>query len=190
MGGTLPVLTRAFTATDRGRLRASLGCLYGLNTLGACVGTAVAGFFLIEYVGIRAGLWGTAALNLAIGAIALRLPDPSGAPTPTALERDPGVAETSRSLRTLALTLLAFTAFASLLDEIAWTRILVMVVGGSTYAFTLVLLCFLLGIGIGSSLVARRRVTPGETAASAALAQGVTAAGAAIILIFFSLLPA
>ena len=193
MGGTLPVLTRAFTATDRGRLRASLGRLYGLNTLGACVGTALAGFFLIEFVGIRASLWGTALVNLVIGFVALRLPDPA----PAAAEPPPRVAEerstsfvTPPALRTLAIILLVLTAFASLLDEIAWTRILVMVVGSSTYAFTLVLLCFLLGIGIGSSLVARSRVSAGETAASAALAQGVTAAGAALILVFFSLLPA
>src|SRR2546422_734392 len=51
MGGPLPVLTRAFTA-DRAELQHSLGLLYGLNTLGAVVGTALAGFFLIEYVGV------------------------------------------------------------------------------------------------------------------------------------------
>src|SRR5438034_1914427 len=60
MGGTLPVLTRAFTA-DRAELQRSLGLLYGLNTLGAVVGTALAGFFLIEYVGVRARLWAGAA---------------------------------------------------------------------------------------------------------------------------------
>lgn len=188
MGGTLPVLTRAFTATDRGRLRASLGRLYGLNTLGACAGTALAGFFLIEYVGIRASLWGTALVNLIIGFVALRLPDPSHVEGPAPIAEQPIVV--SQSLRSAAIVLLALTAFASLLDEIAWTRILVMVVGGSTYAFTLVLLCFLLGIGLGSALVARRRAPAMETAASAALAQGVTAAGAAIILVCFSLLPA
>lgn len=188
MGGTLPVLTRAFTATDRGRLRASLGRLYGLNTLGACAGTALAGFFLIEHVGIRFSLLGTALVNLVIGFVALRLPDPSPVESPAPIAEPPvGV---SGSLRSAALVLLTLTAFASLLDEIAWTRILVMVVGGSTYAFTLVLLCFLLGIGLGSALVARRRASGVETAASAAFAQGVTAAGAAFILVFFSLLPA
>ena len=188
MGGTLPVLTRAFTAADRGRLRASLGRLYGLNTLGACVGTAIAGFILIEFVGIRVSLWATAIVNLAIGAVALRLPDP--APAPAESDAAPPLYSTRPALRSLAIVLLALTAFASLLDEIAWTRILVMVVGGSTYAFTLVLLCFLLGIGIGSSLVARHRAAAGEAAASAAFAQGVTAAGAAIILFFFNWLPA
>ena len=198
MGGTLPVLTRAFSAADRGRLRASLGRLYGINTLGAVIGTALAGFVLIEHVGIRLSLLGTAITNIAIGLIALRLPDPGGSPDPG---RKPGVEEGKSSsdavpvdvpvlLRRLALVLLAATAFVSLLDEIAWTRVLVMVVGGSTYAFTLVLLCFLLGIGLGSALVARRSASPADTAASAAFAQGITAAGAALMIAFFSALPA
>src|SRR5262245_28542333 len=54
MGGTLPALTRAFTGTDRVGMRAALSRLYGLNTLGAMTGTALAGFVLIEHAGIRA----------------------------------------------------------------------------------------------------------------------------------------
>ncbi|PYO36975.1 MAG: hypothetical protein DMD74_02635 [Gemmatimonadetes bacterium] len=54
MGGTLPVLTRALTGTDRAALKRWLGRLYALNTLGAVVGAALAGFVLIEHVGIRA----------------------------------------------------------------------------------------------------------------------------------------
>ena len=73
MGGTLPVLTRALMGEDRGLLKPSLGRLYGLNTLGAMTGTTLAGFFLIEFVGVRASLWATAAINLAIGAAAIRL---------------------------------------------------------------------------------------------------------------------
>src|SRR5207244_764473 len=137
---------------ERDRLQTSLGRLYALNTLGAVVGAALAGFFLIERVGTRPSLYATAALNLTLGAAALALArplDPSpAAPAPTARPSD-------RTQR-VALALLAVTAFASLLDEIAWTRVLVMVVGGSTYAFTLVLLAFLLGIGLGSAIVARR----------------------------------
>src|SRR5436190_248881 len=163
MGGTLPVLTRAFTGADRAELQHSLGRLYGLNTLGAVVGTALAGFFLIEWVGIRASLWGTAVVNLCIGVVALRLPDPqTGAQgVATDLGREPGEAP-AQALRRAALVLLAVTAFASLLDEIAWTRVLVMIVGGSTYAFTLVLLVFLLGIGAGSAVVARRGADVGR----------------------------
>ena len=196
MGGTLPVLTRAFMGSERRELKPSLGRLYGLNTLGAVAGTALAGFFLIEYVGIRASLWATAALNVALGAIALRLSDPRPfaqgepdsrySPDPG---RKPGEHPSSTALRRTALALLAITAFASLLDEIAWTRVLVMIVGGSAYAFTLVLLVFLLGIGIGSALVARRGAAASDATADAAVAQSVTAAGAGLLFVLFGVLP-
>src|SRR6266704_4116728 len=198
MGGTLPVLTRAFMGRDRNELRRSLGLLYGVNTLGAVVGTALAGFFLVEYVGIRASLWGTAAVNLALGTLALWLQPWAFAGGQTELVgasgvpdagREPGEPPGSDLLRRPALVLLGITAFASLLDEIAWTRVLVMVVGGSTYAFTLVLLVFLLGIGLGSGLVARRGAARPATAADAALAQGIAGAGAALLLPFFAALP-
>lgn len=187
MGGTLPVLTRAFMGDDRARLRAALGGLYGLNTLGAVVGTGLAGFFLIEALGIRTSLWITAAANLALGAAGILMARPL---PPAATPAEPAAQGVVRDpLRVAALVLLAVTAFASLLNEIAWTRVLVMIVGGSTYAFTLILLVFLLGIGLGSSFLVGRNAPPRETAASAALAQGITAAGAALLFVFFNWLP-
>ena len=188
MGATLPVLTRAFTGDDRARLKPSLGRLYGLNTLGAVVGTALAGFFLIEFVGVRASLWLTAAMSLGIGAIALWLGRSQSLTDPG---RQPGEQKNPPRdlIHNLALILLGITAFASLLNEIAWTRVLVMVVGGSTYAFTLVLVVFLLGIGLGSVIVARRSGPRADTAAGAALAQGLTGVGAAGLFVFFGLLP-
>ncbi len=185
MGGTLPALTRAFMGLERDRLRPSLSRLYGLNTLGAVVGTALAGFFLIEHVGIRASLWATATVNLALGVTALALAQRSDPSLPAAPRREPGGRGT---VRTVALVILAVAAFASLLDEIAWTRVLVMVVGASTYAFSLVLLVFLLGIGLGSALLAWRSPSFAPLA-DAGLAQGITAAGAASLLVFFSALP-
>src|SRR5256714_2450694 len=185
MGGTLPALTKGFMGVERDRLQTSLGRLYALNTLGAVVGTALAGFVLIERVGIHPSLYATAALNLTLGAAALALArplDPSPAvPPPTRRAPD--------RTRRVAVALLAVTAFASLLDEIAWTRVLVMVVGGSTYAFTLVLLVFLLGIGLGSAIVARRSPAGLPPVADAALAQGIAGAGAALLLAFFAALP-
>jgi spermidine synthase len=185
MGGTLPVLTRAFMGVERDELRPSLARLYGLNTLGAVLGTGLAGFLLIEFVGITASLWGTAAVNVAIGMAALRLPALTTEPERTVGSFDPR----SPLLRRVALVLVTLTAFASLLDEIAWTRVLVMVIGGSTYAFTWVLLVFLLGIGLGSAFVARRGAGRPVNPADAGLAQGITGAGAALLLLFFAALP-
>ncbi len=187
MGGTLPVLTRALMGDDRSLLKPSLGRLYGLNTIGAMTGTALAGFFLIEFVGVRASLWGTAALNLAIGVAAIALGKQQAPAAPAQPGPEPIPARDH--LHTVALILLGLTAFASLLNEIAWTRVLVMIVGGSTYAFTLVLLVFLLGIGLGSVIVARRSMPRHDTAAGAALAQGITGVGAAALFLFFGFLP-
>lgn len=192
MGGTLPVLTRALMGQDRALLRPSLGRLYGLNTLGAMVGTALAGFVLIEFVGVRGSLWATAALNLAIGFAAIRF-GRSGDAVPLEpptraenLHQPPPILD---HLHILALVLLALTAFASLLDEIAWTRLLVMIVGGSTYAFSLILLMFLMGIGLGSVIVARASTQRGDTALAAGLAQGLTGVGAAALFLLLGLLP-
>src|SRR5258705_5946680 len=191
MGGTLPVLTRALMGEDRGLLKPSLGRLYGLNTLGAMTGTALAGFFLIEFVGVRASLWATAALNLAIGVIAIRfgrrqVPVQASQSSNEHLHQPP---PTSTALHNLALALLALTAFASVLNEVAWTRVLIMIVGGSTYAFPLILFVFLLGIGWGSIIVARRSAPPAETAATAGLAQGIAGVGAAALFVFFGFVP-
>jgi spermidine synthase len=190
MGGTLPVLTRALMGDDRALLKPSLGRLYGLNTLGAMTGTALAGFFLIEFVGVRASLFLTAALNLAIGFAAIRYGREQAVVSSLPNQDDfDGPPPPSTDLHRLALVLLALTAFASLLNEIAWTRVLVMIVGGSTYAFTLILFVFLLGIGLGSVIVARRSLPPTETAAAAGVAQGITAMGAALLFLFFGFLP-
>src|SRR5262245_56968970 len=173
MGGTLPILTRAFMGDDRARLRAALGGLYGLNTLGAVVGTGLAGFFLIEALGIRTSLWITAAANLALGVAGIYLARPLEATPPPSPATEPAPVGAPDPIQVTAMVLLAVTAFASLLNEIAWTRVLVMIVGGSTYAFTLILLVFLLGIGLGSAFFVGRHAPPRETAASAALAQGI-----------------
>jgi len=191
MGATLPIMTRAFMGDDRERLKPELGKLYGINTLGAVVGTGLAGFVLIESIGIRLSLWMTAAVNIGLGLAAIAVTR-SLAPLAPAPPRAPGAdagGGPDALLRRAALVLLGLTAFASLLDEIAWTRVLVMIVGGSTYAFTLILLVFLLGIGIGSAIVARRSTAPAETAVTAALAQGVTVAGAAVLFLVFNALP-
>src|SRR5438105_12481646 len=115
MGGTLPALTRAFTGDDRSLLKPSLGRLYGLNTLGAMTGTALAGFFLIEFVGVRYSLWATAAINLAIGIAAIKLGQEKSISDPGRQPGDEQVSIASDHLRKLALVLLGVTAFAALL---------------------------------------------------------------------------
>ncbi len=191
MGGTLPVLTRAFARDRSGELRRELALFYGLNTVGGVLGCLGAGYLLIEFWGLRTSLLATGAVNVALGVAALalsRLPAPeSGAPVAAAepvFTPDPGAAT-----RRLATWLIGITAFASLLYEIAWTRTLILVVGSSTYAFTTILACFLLGIGLGSLIAMGRGRTPGELLVRAALIQGAIALLASFLFPFFRALP-
>src|SRR5688572_23092561 len=55
------------------------------------------------------------------------------------------------------------SGFAALVNEVAWTRVLSLVVGPTTYAFTLMLTSMITGIGLGAALggrlCARRNIT-------------------------------
>src|SRR3989442_524405 len=126
---------------------------------------------------------------VALGVVALPLSPAQPADPgrqPGELGSRPGDRARWDALRILALALLGLTAFAALLDEIAWTRVLVMIVGGSTYAFTLVLLTFLLGIGLGSAFVARVGAAARHVnAASACAAVEIADAVAAMLFLLF-----
>jgi spermidine synthase len=50
---------------------------------------------------------------------------------------------------------LALGGFASMVDEVVWTRLLSLAVGSSVYAFSLILAAFITGLGLGSLIVSR-----------------------------------
>ena len=191
MGGTLPILTRAFAGDRSEELRGELALFYGLNTVGGVAGCVLAGYVLIEFVGLRASLLATAALNLALGAAALllaRAPEP--AVPARAVESEPVFTpDPGPTTRRLATVLIGCTALASLLYEIAWTRALILVIGSSTYAFTTILACFLLGIGLGSLIAVGRGRPPRDLLLRAAAVQGGIAVLASLLFPFFRTLP-
>src|SRR5262249_3143078 len=57
----------------------------------------------------------------------------------------------------LTLWALGLSGAVSMVYEVAWTRALAQVIGSSTYAFTAMLVAFLLGIAGGAALYARFR---------------------------------
>jgi predicted membrane-bound spermidine synthase len=73
MGGTLPLLTRAFAGARLDQFRRQLALFYGINTLGGVAGCTLAGYVLIEYVGLRGTLLAVGTVNLVLGAAALML---------------------------------------------------------------------------------------------------------------------
>ncbi len=78
MGATLPILVR-YVTLQGGALGRSVGQLYGINTLGAVVGTVGAGFVLIPALGLLHTTWLAAGLNIGIGIMAVLLLGQAGA---------------------------------------------------------------------------------------------------------------
>lgn len=146
MGATLPLLGR-FVTTRFGAAGGRIGQLYGINTAGAVVGIAVAGFFLLPEL----GLWGTTVIaalgNLGLGTAALLLARSYGEEAPPVVEHDlRGLPP--RDLQPV-LIVAALQGFAALLYEVSWFRLMALLLGGSTYAFSVMLLAFLIGIAGG-----------------------------------------
>src|SRR6478672_109926 len=120
MGATLPTLTRHL-ARDAS-LSGAFSRLYAANTIGAIVGTTLAGFILIELLGLSGALAVGAACSLVAGLAALALDrlrtDPT---TPTAAEPvvtpEPAVPATTAPRRPaprLALTVAFISGLTSL----------------------------------------------------------------------------
>ncbi|WP_240359339.1 fused MFS/spermidine synthase [Pyxidicoccus trucidator] len=153
MGGTLPALVRHFASSLAGVQR-ELARLYAVNSLGAATGVFIAGTKLVPAVGLAASAQGAAALNvlLALAALALaRQHPPTLAPGQSAPDVD-GTADVvyPRAAVRAALVGVALSGFTSMLYQVTWIRLLSIVLGASTYAFTLILTAFILGIGLGS----------------------------------------
>ncbi|MEE3328250.1 MAG: fused MFS/spermidine synthase [Myxococcota bacterium] len=168
MGGTLPVITRLLVRQDD-QFGVRLSWLYGSNTLGAVVGTLLAGFILIPTIGVWNSQLAAVAFNLAIGILALLI-DRQLEPLQTEEEEEESaepslpVLPEERPILTLVFWGTAVSGFASLSLEVLWTRGISLAVGSSTYSFSIMLAAFLIGIGLGSwlhALVPLRRISLG-----------------------------
>ncbi len=160
MGGTLPILSKFVTRREE-RIGVSVGSLYAVNTFGAVIGTAVTGFLLLPVLGTRNSIMLAATLNLAIGltSVFLARKEPRAVvsgrkPEGEAVSGTGSVVPMPAEAR-LLLWIIAGTGFVALMYEIAWTRVLSLIIGSSVYAFTIMLTTFLVGLAVGAIIVAR-----------------------------------
>ncbi|MCE9595626.1 MAG: fused MFS/spermidine synthase [Planctomycetes bacterium] len=158
MGGTLPLLARFLVARVDGTRPAVAG-LYAINNLGAVLGVGLAGFWTLAAFGILPSLAAAAAMNVLAGFLALRANARASAQVPEA----PAESTTSEAHFTptqYAVTLAALFAcgFSAMGYEVLFTRVIALSFGSTTYSFTVMLMSFVTGIGIGSAIVSKLRV--------------------------------
>ena len=163
MGATLPMIVAAIRRYGATAPR-MISRFYGLNLVGAIAGTLVGGFLLLPALGMRATTWVAAATNLLIGIAALiasRQPFPTDSSKDNANNQrtDDSRADSGSTDRALWFGCAFASGFVTIGMQVVWSRILSMIIGSSTYAFTMVLALFLTGLAIGAWLVAFRKHT-------------------------------
>lgn len=153
MGATLPVLTRYYANQERDAARGG-GLLYGINTVGAFCGTIAAGFLLLPALGLMKTIYSVALANLILGGCAILLSraseKPQGLWMDRAIRQSP--IEAPSSGRRFILMAIFFTGFAAMAVQVVWTRVLILVIGGSAFAFSIVLATFLAALGLGAAV--------------------------------------
>ena len=154
MGGTLPVLSRAYVRHAR-RLGKEVAGLYSANNFGAFVGCMLAGYVCLEFLGLSGTLRLAAGLNLLVVVVSLALALRLRAPEPEPEEA--GAEEPSRlpGAVKVALWVFGIEGFTSLAYQIAWTRLLIFFIEANIYAITAIVATFLVGLSLGAFLVRR-----------------------------------
>lgn len=188
MGATLPLLARHVTR-DHALRGMRIATLYSVNTFGAVTGCALSGFVLLPALGYTRATIVAAALNAAIGVLALIL---SRRELPMAPTEDEPTSEESLTPSSNAIPiLLAFTlsGFCTLALEVLWTRLLAIVFLGTTYAFTTMLTTMLCGIALGSAAVARFVDRSKDPRTYLGIVQWLAGVACVVTLIIFRFLP-
>jgi len=153
MGATLPAISRRLESTPMGV--SWLGFFYGGNIAGAVFGCLLAGFYLLRVHDMAVATYVAAFINFSVAMLGLGLDSqlPQDEPVSSAVPPTQTVEPVTGSpLRKLVYLTIALSGFTALGAEVVWTRLLSLLLGGTVYAFSVILAVFLTGLGIGSSV--------------------------------------
>lgn len=158
MGATLPFLTQGLSLkfVDAGRTHA---VIYAVNTLGACAGALLAGFFMIKSLGLESSMYLTGLSNLVLGVLAIALSrnlphvESRKAGGAEALETEPGKERTTSKL--MIYTVAGLSGYLLIGLESYVIRLFAMTTDGSAHAFPTVVCAFILAIGIGAYIAGK-----------------------------------
>ena len=155
MGATLPVLAAVLVRSPETDSN-SVTRLYACNLAGAILGTLAAGFVLLPAFGVRSTIAVAAVINVLVGVIAIVLQRRTN---PTGDYRQPAVNPENLADPVAGkfwFFAAAMSGFVTISTQVSWTRILTMIIGSSTYAFSIVVALFLIGLALGAWLVTRK----------------------------------
>ena len=156
LGTTFPLIGTAIVRMDQQHASSTLGMLYFTNSIGTAIGVLVSVFYLIGLLGLPGTVFTAGLINIFIafviwsycrlGSILATTEAISPATTHSSIQFD------ARWLAGIAL----LTGLASFFYEIAWIRMLSLVLGSSMQAFELMLSAFITGLAFGGLWIRNR----------------------------------
>lgn len=191
MGATLPALTK-FVTRSLGELRGKVAALYAINSTGAVAGVVVADWWLVPSLGLESTVHAGAAISLVIGLVAFVTSQITGESDVVLVKAAPveesGEERFSPTELRLAIVAIGISGFVAMLYEVIWTRLIALMVGSSTHAYSIMLATFIAGISSGGWIIYRWR---GKTGTLRVFAWAEIALGASLLLSvwFYDLVP-
>jgi len=155
MGVSLPLLAKALTRDVR-EAAATIGRLYGINTLGAAVGALITTWILLPQFGLEQTLKVGASLNFGCaGALALLIvairKQPDARPVMAEVNSSsPATAASAGFTFGTWLLLYVLSGFIALSLEILWLRLLTVMLKCTAFTFGTMLTIYLGGLSLGA----------------------------------------
>lgn len=191
MGATLPALTR-FVTRSLGELRGKVAALYAINSTGAVAGVVIADWWLVPSLGLEPTVYAGAAISLVIGLVAFVTSQVAGESDWVLVKETPteesNVERFSPVELRLGIAAIGVSGFVAMLYEVVWTRLIALMVGSSTHAYSIMLATFIAGISSGGWIIYRWR---GKTGTLRVFAWAEIALGASLLVSvwFYDLVP-
>lgn len=176
MGATFPPAVADLVRHLRHDHPGTLARLYAANTFGAFLGALGGGLWLRPALGTQGTLWAASGLSLAAGLLAWTLGPSVARTAPAATPAPPEEPEAPGGgiARGVVYGVYALSGFTALAYEVLLHRMASLWIGGSSFAFAMVLAVFLLGLSTGAALAPRaRRLAGSDFGLLAALQGGV-----------------
>ena len=156
LGMTFPLMSAGFIRLFPEHPGRALAVLYFCNSLGAAIGILVSGFYLMTLIGLPGTIFLAGLINVTLAAVVWILFRQSHTVVTPPQTQTPSSSEQLTPYLRIILGVALATGLASFIYEIAWIRMLSLVLGSSTHAFELMLSAFIFGLALGGLWIRKR----------------------------------
>ena len=182
LGATFPLMSGGFIRKFPMAPGHSISFLYFSNSIGAALAVLISAFYLISKTGLPGTMMTAGIINILLAMTVYFMVKSQS--------KEHIHADTGKNIRKswpiLILSAAFFTGMASFIYEIAWIRMLSMVLGASTHSFELMLSAFISGLAIGGFWIRKRIDTLKDPVIFAAMVQIAMGAFSLLTIVLYN----